>query len=99
MGVYILRNIKNRWERIEVTNDEVAEITKNNFLSNMAIVIRCIKNVPKILASSKELEGTEITKPMIENAINVLSEKMTKPLHYDIENYVDDQLAKKAADL
>jgi hypothetical protein len=99
MARFVNRNVRNKWEKICVDDPELVEITKKNFLANMSMVIKCIKNVPKILKTSKELEGVEVTQPMIENAIAVLSDRMTTPLIYDVETYVDEMLAKKTSDL
>ena len=99
MPAYVNRNVRGKWERIEILDLEIAEVAKHNFIANMKTVIQCIKSIPKLLASSKELEGVTVTQPMIENAIKVVSDKMTTPLYFSVEAYVDEQLAKKTENL
>ena len=95
MSVYVNRNVKNRWEKIEVTDAEIADITKRNFVANMNIAIDCVANVRKAMPASKRLEGQNLSAELIDGVALALIEKMTKPLHYDVENYVDEKLAKE----
>lgn len=90
MSVFVNRNINGKWQKIEVSDTEVAAIEKTHFLKNVDIAKKIVDHLPK------KLSGTD---PLVINAlIPVLVEKMASPLYYAIENFVDSKLTKETVD-
>lgn len=98
MSVFVNRNIKGKWIKIEVTDDEVALVEKTNFKKNVAMAARVVKYFPGLL--SKQLgedgKGVSVDKAVMDALIPVFTDKMTTPLHFAIENFVDEKLSKTA---
>lgn len=95
MSQYCNRNVRGKWEKIEVTDAEVAEVTKRNFIYNMNTAIECVVNVRSAMEKSARLKGVApVSHELVDSITLAITEKMLKPLHYDIENYVDEKLDK-----
>ena len=88
MSVFANRNINGKWVKVEVTDPEIIEIEKNNFKKNIEVAKKCLKHVPS------QLKDLNLVPTIMERIIPIFIEKMSTPLHYAIENYVDEKLSK-----
>lgn len=96
MSVFFKKNVGNVWTLIEVSDAEVAAIEKSNFQANVRIAANVARYLPSLLqkqlgAESKDKFDPEVVKALIP----VFVDKMTTPIRYAIENYVDSNLAKE----
>jgi len=93
MPVFLNRNINGSWRKIEVTEDETKLLEKQLFLEAVEKVAKCRENLPKKIQN--------LNPGLLDQLTVLLVEKMVSPLHYMIENYVDEKLSKgdKATDL
>ena len=90
MPVYVNRNVKGNWKKVEVSDAEVSTIRKINFESNLKMCKMVLKKVNDDVDLKKHPS-------MLKEIATLLCDRMTTPLHYAIENHVDAEFAKEAA--
>lgn len=91
--VFINRNIDGKWQKVEITSSEVRGLTSKCYSQNLRLVKRCLESFDKLdFLKSRDQE-------LKNSLLCLLVEKMTTPLHYFIENYVDDKLKKEESSL
>lgn len=95
MSVYLRKMVGTRWKTIQVSDEEVENITKDYFRKNLVLMERCILNVNLMCEKSEKLKSAQLTHEMRDKMAISLMDKMVSPLHYAIENYVEDNLSKE----
>lgn len=85
MPIYVRRNIKNKWVTIEVSDEEIEKLKEHNLQHNLKMLDYVIKNTQDYFANNPLIGSSD-------SFISILVDRLTTPLHYMIENYVDHKL-------
>ena len=99
MPVYFRKMVGTRWKTIEVTDAEIETVTREYFLSNLGLMERCLLNVSKMVEKSEKLKSLQLSTETRDKLAISLIDKMVTPLHFAIENYVENKLLKDADNL
>jgi len=94
MSVYLRKMVGTRWKTIEVNDEDVEKITVEYFKKNMALMERCVLNTNLLLNKSEKLKALQLSPEMRDKMALALMDKMISPLHYAIENSVEESIAK-----
>jgi hypothetical protein len=98
-NIYFRKMVGNRWKTLEVSPEEIESVIKHYFIDNLMLMERCFLNTEIFLNKSEKLQGKNITPGMKEKMALLLMEKMITPLHFAIENYVEEGISKDNSDL
>ena len=91
MSVFVNRNINGKWNKVEVSDDEIMVVEKALVKKNAEIAAKTIQYLPGLIQKNLP-EGHRVDSATIQTLIPIFVDRMTTPLHYAIENFVDQKL-------
>ena len=91
MSVFVNRNIDGKWKKIEVTDAEVIAVEKALVKRNAEIAAKTIQYVPGLIQKNLP-EGFKVDPSILQAILPIFVDRLTSPLHFAIENFVDQKL-------